>query len=63
MTRVPMARSPSLKIGFNRLDLSIEIVPFEMPIQPTHKVKFLICDSGGRNRKDDLRKQHHLGRI
>lgn len=25
------------------------------PMEPMHKVRFLICDKGGRNRKNDLR--------
>jgi hypothetical protein len=53
---VPMARAPVLKIGFNRPDLSIEIIACETPTQPTHKVRFWIRDRGGRNKADDLRK-------
>jgi hypothetical protein len=56
MAVVPMVRAPTLKIGFNRPDLSIEIIPYEIPTQPTHKVRFWIRDKGGRNRRDDLRK-------
>jgi hypothetical protein len=56
MAIVPMARAPTLKIGFNRSDLSIETIPYATPNQPTHKVRFWIRDKGGRNRLDDLRK-------
>jgi hypothetical protein len=54
---VPMRTAPKLKIGFDRDDLKIEIIPFEPLVEPTHKVRFWICDKGGRNKKDDLR-QH-----
>jgi hypothetical protein len=56
MAVVPMARTPKLNIGFNRNDLRIEIISFEKHREPTHKVRFWICDRGGRNKKDDLRK-------
>jgi hypothetical protein len=49
--RVP----PKLKVGFNRADLQAEQIPFENLQPPTHKVRFWICDKGGRNKKDDLR--------
>jgi len=52
-----MRTAPKLKIGFDRDDLKIEIIPFEPLVEPTHKVRFWICDKGGRNKKDDLR-QH-----
>jgi hypothetical protein len=56
MAMVPMARAPNLLIGFNRPDLSIEIIPYETPTRPTHKVRFWIRDKGGRNKTEDLRK-------
>jgi hypothetical protein len=56
MAVVPMARTPKLNIGFDRNDLRIEVIPFEKHREPTHKVRFWICDKGGRNKKDDLRK-------
>jgi hypothetical protein len=55
MAIVPMAKPPKLTITFNRPDLKIEIIPFEGR-PPTHKVRFWICDKGGRNRTEDLRK-------
>jgi hypothetical protein len=57
MAIVPMARPPRLTVGFNRPDLRIEIIPFEEGKIPKHKVRFWICDQGGRNKSDDLR-QH-----
>jgi hypothetical protein len=56
MAAVPMMRAPTLRIGFNRPDLSIEAIPYTPPNQPTHKVRFWIRDKGGRNRADDLRR-------
>jgi hypothetical protein len=56
LTVVPMAKVPKLKIGFDRDDLCVEIIPFEQNKEPTHKLRFWICDKGGRNKKDDLRK-------
>jgi hypothetical protein len=55
MAIVPMAKPPSLTIGFNQPDLSIEIIHFQEP-KPIHKVRFWVCDKGGRNKVDDLRK-------
>lgn len=55
LTMQPMFRPPGLKMAFNRDGLSIESIPFEQGPDPKHKVRFLICDKGGRNRKDDLR--------
>jgi hypothetical protein len=52
---VPMARPPQLILKFNRDDLYIAQVPFDGTHQPTHKVRFWICDKGGKNRVDDLR--------
>jgi len=57
MAIVPMAKPPKLSIGFNRPDLRIEIIAFEKDKAPTHKVRFWICDKGGRNKTEDLR-QH-----
>jgi hypothetical protein len=54
MAIVPMSKPPNLKIGFNRPDLGIELIPYE--IGKVHKVRFWICDRGGRNKTDDLRK-------
>lgn len=56
MASVPMARAPNLTILFDRPDLHIETIPFEAPTQPTHKVRFWICNKGGRNKTEDLRR-------
>ncbi|GLR92690.1 hypothetical protein GCM10007858_03110 [Bradyrhizobium liaoningense] len=58
LTSVPMARAPNMTIEFSSPHLSIEIIPYEVKPQPTHKVRFFICDKGGRNKSDDLR--HHI---
>lgn len=55
MAIVPMAKTPKLKITFDRDDLDVEIISFEYT-QPNHKVRFWIRDKGGRNKKDDLRR-------
>jgi hypothetical protein len=55
MSVVPMATPPKLAIAFSRLDLRIEVVPFGGVGEPTHKVRFWICDRGGRNKIEDLR--------
>jgi hypothetical protein len=55
LTMVPMAKPPKLTIEFNREDLSVDMIPFEFGTQPTHKVRFWICDKRGRNKTDDLR--------
>jgi hypothetical protein len=55
MAAVPMARPPKLTIAFKRPDLRIEIIPFEEGKEPPHKVRFWICDKGGRNKTEDLR--------
>ena len=54
MAIAPMVKPPKLTIGFSRPDLRIEIIPFEGE-QPNHKIRFWICDKGGRNKTDDLR--------
>ena len=46
---------PQLTITFNRRNLHIEQIPFDGPHQPTHKVRFWVCDKGGKNKRDDLR--------
>ena len=51
----PMRTAPQLKIAFNRDDLHIEQIPFAQNKELAHKVRFWICDKGGRNKKDDLR--------
>lgn len=56
MAVMPMVKSPKLAIGFSRPDLRIEIIPFEEGKAPTHKVRFWICDKGGRNKTEDLRR-------
>jgi hypothetical protein len=55
MAAVRMARPPDLKIAFGRPDLRIEVIRFEKGKEPTHKVRFWICDKGGRNKTEDLR--------
>jgi hypothetical protein len=55
MAAVPMVKSPELTIAFKRPDLRVEIIPFEEGKEPTHKVRFWICDKGGRNKTEDLR--------
>jgi hypothetical protein len=52
----PMARPPKLALTFKRDDLYVGQVPFDGARQPTHKVRFWICDKGGKNKIDDLRK-------
>jgi len=52
---VPMRIPPKLKVTFNRNDLRIEQIDFDYYHQPSHKVRFWICDKGGRNKKDDFR--------
>lgn len=53
----PMLRAPQLTITFDKPDLRIELIPFDQVTRPTHKVRFWICDKGGRNRTSDLRNQ------
>jgi hypothetical protein len=49
-------RHPTLKMSFNRTDLRAEQIQFDHgKNQPPHKVRFLIHDKGGRNRREDLR--------
>lgn len=55
LAAVPMARTPDLVVKFNRPELSAEAIPFTDGSAPTHKVRFWICDKGGRNKKNDLR--------
>ncbi|HZE54222.1 MAG TPA: hypothetical protein VE111_13275 [Bradyrhizobium sp.] len=55
MAPAPMVRPPKLTIEFKRPDLRIEIIPFSESKKPTHKVRFYICDRGGRNKTEDLR--------
>jgi hypothetical protein len=54
LAAVPMRIPPKLNIRFNREDLHIEQIPFDHQSQPSHKVRFWICDRGGRNKKHDL---------
>jgi len=56
LAAVRMAKAPELIVSFDRPDLSIEAIPFPGGLQPTHKVRFWICDKGGRNKTADLRK-------
>lgn len=49
--RVP----PKLIVAFNRDDLFIEQIPSTKKRKRNHKVRFWICDRGGRNKRDDLR--------
>jgi hypothetical protein len=56
LAAVPMRVPPKLEIDFNRDDLYVEQIPFGRLAEPTHKVRFWICDTGGSNKKDDLRK-------
>jgi len=51
----PMAGPPQLTITFNRRNRHIEQIPFDGQHQPTHKVRFWVCDKGGKNKRDDLR--------
>jgi hypothetical protein len=55
LAAVPMRSPPRLSIVFRKDDLYVEQIPFDHPSQPTHKVRFWICDKGGRNKRDDLR--------
>jgi hypothetical protein len=55
LAAVPMRDAPKLKVGFDRPDLRVEQISFDYATQPTHKVRFWICDKGGRNKNDDLR--------
>jgi hypothetical protein len=56
MAVVPMVKTPNLIVTFDRQDLRIEVIPFELEKAPTHKVRFWICDKGGRNKVEDLRR-------
>jgi hypothetical protein len=55
LAAVPMRIPPKLKVSFNRNDPRIEQIAFDYHDQPSYKVRFWICDKGGRNNKDDLR--------
>jgi hypothetical protein len=55
LTAVPMRVAPNLKITFIRNELTFEQIPFEGLEAPTHKLRFYIKDTGGRNKVDDLR--------
>lgn len=57
LAAVPMRVTPRLEVQFDRADLRIEQIGFGKAVQPSHKVRFWICDRGGRNKVDDLR-QH-----
>jgi hypothetical protein len=56
LAAVPMRVSPKLDIRFDREDLKVEQIDFNKATQPRHKVRFWICDKGGRNRLEDLRR-------
>jgi hypothetical protein len=56
MAIVPMVKPPKLTIGFDRPDLRLELIPYDLGKDPPHKVRFWICDKGGRNRIEDLRR-------
>lgn len=45
---------PRLAIKFVRSDLRIEIAAC-VGVAPNHKVRFWICDKGGRNKTEDLK--------
>lgn len=49
-----MVKPPTLKVGFDRDDLRIELIHSQKSLR--HKVRFWICDKGGRNKTDDLHK-------
>jgi hypothetical protein len=55
LAAVPMAKPPKLTITFSKPDLRVEIIPFDEGQEPIHKVRFWICDKGGRNKTEDLR--------
>ena len=55
LAAVPMRISPHLSVEFNRKDLRAEQISFDYERQPSHNVRFLIHDKGGRNKRDDLR--------
>lgn len=57
MTDHRMRTSPTVHLTFERDDLSAEQVPFEYTHQPTHKVRFWICDRGGRISVEDFADQ------
>ncbi|WP_400766245.1 hypothetical protein [Methylosinus sporium] len=59
--QVPMRIAPKPIVEFDRDDLKIELIPFQSLTQPSHKLRFWICDIGGRNKVDDLRK--HIRRF
>jgi hypothetical protein len=61
LTEVPMRVAPRLTVTFHRSDLRIEPIPFGKIQEPTHKLRFWICDRGGRNRTEDLRR--HIASI
>lgn len=55
MASVPMRAAPKLNVTFSRPDLQAEVCKYDKRDQPVHKVRFWIRDSGGRNKRDDLR--------
>lgn len=55
LTAVVMNRPPKLNIAFDREDLHIELIPSQQDKAHAHKLRFWICDKGGRNKTDDLR--------
>jgi hypothetical protein len=55
LTMVPMHRTPELKMTFGREDLRVELIPYNQGTEPSHKVRFWICDKGGRSKSQDLR--------
>lgn len=55
LTAVVMNKPPKLNIAFDREDLYIELIPPQQGRALAHKLRFWICDKGGRNKIDDLR--------
>jgi hypothetical protein len=54
LAAVPMRVPPRLAIRFDRTDLHVDAVDLG-DRAPTHKVRFWICDKGGRNKTEDFR--------
>ena len=54
LTAVPMRTAPKFSVKFSRDDLRVDVVP--LTGEPTHKMKFWICDRAGRNKSEDLRR-------
>ena len=53
LANVEMARVPDLIVEFSRDDLSVELISTKDSKAPKHKVRFWVCDKGGRIKSEE----------